>query len=151
GPLAERRGYDLILQAYAGLMSTTGEAGGPPVRTGYSVVDLFTGMLAYGAVTTALVQRERTGKGQYVESSLLESMVSVMSYHAVGYLATGKVPGRMGSAHPSLVPYQAFPTADGHLVIGCNNDPTWKRLCTALGLSRLADDPRFRTNGERVA
>jgi crotonobetainyl-CoA:carnitine CoA-transferase CaiB-like acyl-CoA transferase len=150
GPMAAQPGYDLIVQAYAGLMSTTGEPAGAPVRTGYSVVDLFTGLMAYAAIVTALQQRERTGRGQLVETSLLESTVALMSYHAVGHLATGQVPGRMGSAHPSLVPYQAFAASDGPFIVGCNNDRTWVRLCAALGREELAHDPRFATNGDRV-
>ena len=116
--MADRPGYDLIIQGYGGMMSTTGEPDGPPLRVGYSMVDLFTGMMAYGAVTTALLAREKTGKGQLVEASLLEGQVATMSYHATGYMASGRVPGRLGSAHPSLVPYQAFPSSDGHFILG---------------------------------
>ncbi len=150
GPLADKPGYDLIIQGYSGLMSTTGEPDGPPLRTGYSLVDLFTGMMAYGSIVTALYNREHTGKGQYVEASLLEGQVAVMSYHAVGYLATGRVPGRLGSGHPSLVPYQAFPSSDGFFIIGCGNDGLWRRLCPAIGREDLIDHPKFQTNTLRV-
>ncbi len=150
GPLADKPGYDLIIQGYSGLMSTTGEPDGPPLRTGYSLVDLFTGMMAYGSIVTALYNREHTGKGQYVEASLLEGQVAVMSYHAVGYLATGRVPGRLGSGHPSLVPYQAFPSSDGFFIIGCGNDGLWRRLCPAIGREDLVDHPKFQTNTLRV-
>ena len=150
GPLADKPGYDLIIQGYSGLMSTTGEPDGPPLRTGYSLVDLFTGMMAYGSIVTALYNREHTGKGQYVEASLLEGQVAVMSYHAVGYLATGRVPGRLGSGHPSLVPYQAFPSSDGFFIIGCGNDGLWRRLCPAIGREDLMDHPKFQTNTLRV-
>ncbi len=150
GPLSDRPGYDLIIQGYGGLMSTTGEAGGGPLRAGYSVVDIFTGMMAYGAITTALLARERSGEGQYLEASLLEGQVANMSYHAVAYLATGQVPVPMGSAHPSLAPYQCFPSADDYFIIGCANDGLWQRLCSAIGCDTLADDPRFRDNTSRV-
>ena len=150
GPKAALGGYDLIAQAYGGLMSVTGEAEGPPVRAGYSVIDVFTGMAAYGAIMTALIGRERTGLGQYVETSLLDSVVANMSYHAVGYLASGKVPGRLGTASPSLVPYQVFDASDVPFIVGCNNDEAFRRLCTALDRTELATDPRFVTNAERL-
>ena len=150
GPMAEKPGYDLIIQGYSGLMSTTGEPDGPPLRTGFSLVDLFAGMMAYGSVTTALLARERTGKGQYLEASLLDGQVATMSYHAVNYLATGQVPGRMGSGHPTLVPYQAFPSSDGYFLLGCGNDGLWRRLCPAIGLDDLPDNPSFRSNMDRV-
>ena len=150
GPMAERPGYDLIIQGYGGLMSTTGGADGQPVRTGYSLVDLFAGMMAYGSIMTALYARERTGVGQLVEASLLEGQIATMSYHAVGYLASGHVPGPMGSAHPSLVPYQAFPSLDGFFIVGCGNDGLWRRLCPSIGLDELTDDPKYRSNTDRV-
>ena len=150
GPMAHKPGYDLIIQAYSGIMSTTGEADGPPVRTGFSMVDLFTGMMAYGSILTALMAREKTGKGQFVEASLLEGQIATMSYHAVGYLASGLVPGRMGSAHPALCPYQAFPSSDGFFILGCANDGLWRRLCPAIGLEHLTEDPRFETNTDRA-
>ena len=150
GPMAEKPGYDLIIQGYSGLMSTTGEPDGPPLRTGFSLVDLFAGMMAYGSITTALLAREKTGKGQYLEASLLDGQVATLSYHAVNYLATGRVPGRMGSGHPTLVPYQAFPSSDGYFLLGCGNDGLWRRLCPAIGLASLPDNPSFRTNMDRV-
>ena len=151
GPMASRPGYDLIVQGYGGLMSTTGEPDGPPLRVGYSMVDIFTGMMAYGAIITALLARETTGKGQMVEASLLEGLVANMSYHATGYMASGRIPGRMGSAHPSLAPYQAFPSSDGHFILGCANDGLWQRLCPAIGRPDLLEDPRLKTNVGRVA
>ena len=150
GPMADRPGYDLIIQGYGGMMSTTGEPDGPPLRCGYSMVDLFAGMMAYGTIVTALMAREKSGNGQYVEASLLEGQVATMSYHAVSHMATGRIPGRLGSAHPSLVPYQAFPSADGHFILGCANDGLWRRLCPAIGLAEYADDPKYATNSERV-
>ena len=150
GPMAERPGYDLIIQGYGGLMSTTGGPDGEPVRTGYSLVDLFAGMMAYGSIMTALYARDRTGVGQLVEASLLEGQIATMSYHALGYLATGRVPRPMGSAHPSLVPYQAFPSLDGFFIVGCGNDGLWRRLCPSIGLDELTDDPKYRNNTDRV-
>ena len=150
GPLADRPGYDLIVQGYGGLMSTTGEPDGPPVRMGFSLVDLFAGMMAYGSILTALLAREKSGVGQFVEASLLEGQVATMSYHALAYLATGRDPGRMGSGHPSLVPYQAFPSADGYFILGCGNDGLWRRLCPAIGRQDLSDEPMFKTNTDRV-
>lgn len=150
GPKADLGGYDLIAQAYGALMSVTGEPGGPPVRAGYSVIDIFTGMAAYGAIMTALLQREKTGAGQYVETSLLDSVVAQMSYHAVAYLATGKVPGPLGTQSPSLVPYQLFEAADAQLIVGCNNDVAWQRLCVAIERPDLARDARFATNADRL-
>ena len=150
GPLADRPGYDLIVQGYGGLMSTTGEPDGAPVRMGFSLVDLFAGMMAYGSILTALLAREKSGVGQFVEASLLEGQVATMSYHALAYLASGRDPGRMGSGHPSLVPYQAFPSSDGYFILGCGNDGLWRRLCPAIGCEDLIDDPKFRTNTDRV-
>ena len=150
GPMADRPGYDLILQGYGGMMSVTGEAGGPPARCGYSIVDEFAGMMAYGAITTALIVRERSGKGQWVEASLLDGQVAAMSYHATGYLATGRIPARLGAAHHIIAPYQVFASSDGHFILGCANDGLWRRLCPAIGLPELTDDPRFKTNTDRV-
>ncbi len=150
GPLAELGGYDLIAQAYGGMMSVTGEPGGPPVRAGYSVIDYFAGMAAYGAILTALFARERTGTGQYVQTSLLDTVVAQMGYHAVNHLATGKVPGPLGTASPALVPYQLFEAADAKFIVGCNNDDAWRRLCTALLHEEWKTDPRFATNPERL-
>ena len=150
GPLADRPGYDLVMQGYCGLMSTTGEDGGPPIRAGFSLADLFAGMMAYGSIVTALFARDRTGEGQLVEASLLDGQVATLSYHATAYLATGRVPGRVGSAHPTLTPYQAFPTRDGHFILGCASDGQWKVLCPTIGREDLAVDPRFSTNAERL-
>ena len=150
GPLADLPGYDLIIQAYSGLMSTTGDADGAPVRTGFSLVDLFSGMMAYGSIVTALLVREKTGEGQYLEASLLDGQIAALSYHATAFFGTGQEPRRLGSAHPSLAPYQAFPSSDGYFILGCGNDGLWRRLCPAIGLERLLDDPRFRTNLDRV-
>jgi crotonobetainyl-CoA:carnitine CoA-transferase CaiB-like acyl-CoA transferase len=150
GPLRHKGGYDLMVQAYSGLMSTTGEPDRTPLRIGFSLVDITCGWVAYGGIMTALYQREKTGQGQYVESSLLEGMVSAASYHIVNYLGTGQVPGPMGQGHPSLAPYQMFPSKDGRVMLGAANDGLWNKFCETTGRTDLSDDPRFQTNLDRV-
>ncbi|PKB80889.1 MAG: formyl-CoA transferase [SAR202 cluster bacterium Io17-Chloro-G9] len=151
GPKAKLPGYDLIIQAYSGLMNLTGEPDGMPLRVGFSLVDLFTGMMAYGSILTALRHRDSTGQGQWIDTSLLDGQVATMSYHATGYLGTGVEPHRLGSGHPSLVPYQSFPASDGYFILACANDGLWERACRAIGRGDLLDDPRFKTNTDRVA
>ena len=151
GPMADMPGYDLIIQAYSGLMHLTGEPDRLPLRVGFSLVDLFAGMMAYGTVVTALRQRDHTGKGQWVEASLLDGQVAALSYHATRYLGTGEDPQRMGSGHPSLVPYQSFASSDGYFILGCANQSLWERMCRGIGREDLLEDPRFVTNTERVA
>ena len=151
GPLAEMPGYDLIIQAYSGLMHLTGDPDGLPLRVGFSLVDLFAGMMAYGSILTALRHRERTGQGQWVEAALLDGQVATLSYHATGYFGTGVEPQRMGSGHPSLVPYQSFESSDGYFIVGCANQGLWERLCRALDKPEFLADPRFATNTDRVA
>lgn len=151
GPDRDRAGVDLLMQAYGGLMSITGEEGRPPVRVGTSIVDLTAGANAVQAILAALYVRERTGRGQRVESSLLEGQVSWLTYHAVSYFGTGTVPGRLGSAHASLTPYGAYPTRDGFLVVAVASDALWRRFCGAIGRVDLADDVRFARNPDRCA
>ncbi|MBM3942421.1 MAG: CoA transferase [SAR202 cluster bacterium] len=151
GPMAEMPGYDLIIQGYSGLMSLTGEADGLPLRVGFSLVDLFTGMMAYGSIVTALYHRQQTGQGQWIDASLLDGQVAAMSYHATSYFATGRVPHRMGSGHPGLVPYQTFSASDGYFILGCANQGLWERMCRGIGHPELMADPRFKTNDDRVA
>jgi crotonobetainyl-CoA:carnitine CoA-transferase CaiB-like acyl-CoA transferase len=151
GPDRDRAGVDLLMQAYAGLMSITGEAGRPPVRVGTSVVDLTAGANAVQAILAALYVREKTGRGQLVESSLLEGQVSWMTYHAVSYFANHEVPERIGSSHASVAPYGAFPTREGFLVVAVASDALWRRFCSAIGHDELAQDPRFATNPSRCA
>jgi crotonobetainyl-CoA:carnitine CoA-transferase CaiB-like acyl-CoA transferase len=146
GPDKDRAGVDLLMQAYAGLMSITGEEGRPPVRVGTSVVDLTAGANAVQGILAALYVRERTGTGQRVESSLLEGQVAWLTYHAVSHFATGQVPGRLGSAHGSVAPYGAFATGDGFLVVAVVNDGLFKRFSQVLGREDLVEDPRFLTN-----
>ena len=150
GPMADMPGYDLLIQAYSGLMSLTGDPEGSPLRIGFSLVDLFTGMMAYGTILTALRQRDQTGKGQWVESALLDGQVAALSYHATGFMGTGVEPKRMGSGHPSLVPYQSFSASDGQFIIGCANQGLWERMCRAIGQDAMLDDPRYTTNTDRV-
>ncbi len=150
GPARERAGYDSILQGITGLMSITGEREGPPVKVGVALIDEITALYAHGAILAALLHRERTGQGQKVECSLLESGVAAMMNAATAYLVAGAVQGRWGSAHESLVPYQAFRARDGYLIIGAGNDRLWKAFCEVIGAPEWADDPRFDTNLKRV-
>lgn len=150
GPDKDRAGVDLLMQAYAGLMSITGEADGEPVRTGTSVVDLTTGANATQGILAALYVRERTGQGQRIDVSLLGSVVTWLSYHAVAYFASGQLPPRMGSRHPSVAPYGAFPTKDGYLVVAVALDSSWKRFCQALGRPDLIEHPRLAKNPGRI-
>ena len=150
GPYKDRAGYEALMQAFSGVMSLTGEPDGPPLRCGVSFLDLGTGMMAAYAVMNALFHRERAGQGQKVEVSLFETALSLMSYHAVGYLLTGNLPQRQGSGHPMIVPYQVFPTQDGEMFIVGSNQRLWIRLCQALGREDLLQDVRFDSNHERV-
>lgn len=149
GPDRDRAGVDLLMQAYGGLMSITGEQGRPPVRVGTSLVDLTAGANAVQGILAALYVRERTGIGQRVESSLLEGQVSWLTYHAVSYFATGDVPERLGSSHASVAPYGAFPTSDGFLLVAVASDALWRRFCDTIQRTDLVDDPRFSTNALR--
>jgi len=150
GPLKETPGYDPLIQAYTGLMSITGHPDGPPARAGASVVDLGTGILVALGVLTALRDRDRTGKGTHIEASLLDTSLGWMSYHLFGYLASGNVPGRMGSGIGMISPYEAFVTKDGELMIAGGNEAIFARLCQALELSDVTADPRFVDNPTRV-
>jgi crotonobetainyl-CoA:carnitine CoA-transferase CaiB-like acyl-CoA transferase len=150
GPYKDRAGYEALMQAFSGVMSITGEPDGPPLRCGVSFLDLGTGMMAAYGVMNALFHRERTGQGQKLEVSLFETALSLMSYHAVGYLLGGHVPQRQGSGHPMIVPYQVFQTQDGEIFIVGSNQRLWIRLCQALGREDLLQDARFGSNMERV-
>ena len=151
GPDRMKLGYDLLMQGATGLMSTTGEGGGAPVRAGVAVIDLATGSTACGAILAALYARVRTGQGQRIDCSLLGTGVAWMTYAAQSYFATGRQPAPSGSGHPNLVPYQAFQGSDGRwFLVAVGTDEQWRRFCRALDLSHGADE-RFATNAGRVA
>jgi crotonobetainyl-CoA:carnitine CoA-transferase CaiB-like acyl-CoA transferase len=145
GPYAHRAGYDYIIQGMAGLMSVTGETGRQPQKVGVAVTDIFTGLYAANAVLAALHLRRATGRGQHIDMSLMDSAVAIMANQAMNYLATGTAPGRLGNAHPNLVPYQVFDCADGWIIIATGNDAQYQRLCAILGR------PDYRTNAARIA
>jgi crotonobetainyl-CoA:carnitine CoA-transferase CaiB-like acyl-CoA transferase len=150
GPLAEKRGYDLMVQAFAGVMSTTGIVGGSPVRCGVSFIDMSTGLSAYGGIVTALLARERSGCGTWVRGSLMETAVALLGYHAVAWMQAGVLPTPQGSGSWHLVPYQAFRCADGYMLAGAPNDAAWARFCDALEWAELAQDARFASGASRV-
>lgn len=150
GPLADDPGYDPLMQARSGLMAVTGEPDGEPVRVGTSIVDLGTGMWTAIAVMGALTERERSGRGCHVTTSLLDTALAWMSYHMTSFLATGTPPARMGTGLAMIAPYQGFPCADGAVMIAAGNDAIFRRLCDALELD-LAEDPAFGSNASRVA
>ena len=149
GPLSNRAGYDAIAQAMSGAMSITGEQEGEPVRFGVAGADLAAGMWMTIGVLAALHTRASTGVGQQVDISLLDGEVAWMTYVAQNYFATGNTPGRYGSAHPNIVPYQSFPTSDGNIMVAVGNDSLWRRFAAAVGLDDLADDPALATNPDR--
>lgn len=154
GPYRERSGYDLLVQAMGGLMSITGapdEDGGEPVKAGVALTDILTGLYATVGCLAALREREQTGQGRHIDLSLMDVQVATLANQAMNYLVGGQVPGRMGSAHPNIVPYQAFATADEHMVICVGNDEQFQRLCAAIGRKEIADNPAYRHNADRVA
>jgi formyl-CoA transferase/CoA:oxalate CoA-transferase len=150
GPYRDRIGYDLIAFAMSGIMATTGEKGRPPIRMSVPVADIAAGHYASTAILAALSRRLVTGRGDYIDLSLHDSIVSWLTYLASYYFATGKEPQRLGSAHPSIVPYQAFRCKDKDLVLAIGNDHQWRDFCRATGLERLLADTRFSTNPSRV-
>jgi formyl-CoA transferase len=150
GPDRDLPGYDFIVQARGGLMSITGPEAGPPSKVGVAIVDLTTGMMAANAILAALYARERTGSGQHIDISLLETQVAWLANVGTAALLTGKDPARHGNAHPTIVPYQIFDAQDGAVAIGVGNDGQWRRLCDALGATDLRDDVRFAGNADRV-
>jgi crotonobetainyl-CoA:carnitine CoA-transferase CaiB-like acyl-CoA transferase len=154
GPMRGRGGYDLLIQAMGGLMSITGlpddQPGGGPVKVGVAVADVFTGLYATIAIQAALAHRQATGRGQHIDMALFDTQAAVLANQAMNTLLSGVSPGRMGSAHPNVVPYQAFATATGHIVLAIGNDTQFQRFCAVAGVPELADDPRFATNQARV-
>ncbi|MDC7746497.1 CaiB/BaiF CoA transferase family protein [Rhizobium binxianense] len=150
GPRAQQPGYDFLIQGMCGIMDLTGEPDGEPQKVGVAWIDVFTGLYGVIGIQAALAERERSGLGQQVDLALFDVGVAVLANQAMNYLAGGKVPRRMGNAHPNIVPYQVFPAADGHLIIACGNDRQFQGLCGLLGLDGVADDPAFATNPARV-
>jgi formyl-CoA transferase len=150
GPMSNWPGYDLIVQAWGGLMSITGTPDGEPVKVGVAIIDLVAGLMLGKAITAALFAREKIGIGQRIDTSLLEAEVASLINVGSNYLVGGKVPTRWGNAHPNIVPYQNFQTADGYLVIGVASEVIWKRFCEAIGQRDLTNDPRFADNSARV-
>ncbi len=154
GPYRERPGYDFMIQGMGGLMSITGERddlpGGGPQRVGVPIVDIMTGMYATIAVCAALANSERTGKGQHLDLALLDTQVAFLANQGMNYLATGDAPGRLGNAHPNIVPYQTFKTKDGDIILACGNDNLFNKFCEVADCKHLVQDARFVTNGKRV-
>lgn len=152
GPYKDWPAYDIVIQGMGGLMGITGEPDRPPVRIGVAISDLGAGMYAAIAILAAMAGRQRTGRGQLVDISLLDSTVSLMTYMAAYFFATGQSPKRMGSAHPTIVPYQCFKTKDGEFItIAIGNDKLFRTFSKTIGLENLADDPKFSSNAQRIA
>jgi crotonobetainyl-CoA:carnitine CoA-transferase CaiB-like acyl-CoA transferase len=155
GPYAKRAGYDFMIQGLGGLMSLTGkpdgEDGAGPMKVGVALTDILTGLYATVGVLAALNQREQSGLGQHIDVALLDVQVACLANQAMNYLNTGVSPKRLGNAHPNIVPYQDFPSADGNFIIAVGNDGQFRKLCEVAGLTALADDPRFASNKARVA
>ncbi|MCS6827552.1 MAG: CoA transferase [Caldilinea sp.] len=150
GPYKDRAGYDFIIQAEGGVMSITGPEEGEPYKVGVAIADITAGLFAATAILTALHERERSGKGQAIDVALLDAQIAWLANVAQNYLATGEPPKRYGNAHPSIVPYETFPTADGRIAVGVGNDVQFRKLCEAAGRPELAEDTRFCTNRARV-
>jgi crotonobetainyl-CoA:carnitine CoA-transferase CaiB-like acyl-CoA transferase len=150
GPLANRAGYDVMIQGMAGVMSITGEKNGEPMKMGVAFSDIFAGLHAVIGIVTALYHRERTGAGQYIDISLLDSQVAVLANQALNYLIGGTVPGRLGNAHPNIVPYQTFETADGHIIMAVGTDRQFSEFCAIIGAPQLAAHEKFMNNRGRV-
>ncbi len=150
GPNASRAGYDLMAQGIGGFMALTGTADGEPTRAGVPVSDIFTGVYSVIGILAALQRRERTGKGGYVDTALVNSTVGVLANQAMNYLASGVAPKRIGNAHPNIVPYQVFPAADGHIIIATGNNSQYGKLVTVLGEPELAKNPEYLVNKDRL-
>ena len=150
GPKAKRPGYDFMAQGLGGIMSITGPPGGEPHRVGIPIADLTAGLWAAISINAALRHREVTGEGQHLDISLLDTQVSLLSIQGLNYLTSGEVPGLLGNAHPNIVPYQVFPTADGNIIVAVGNDDQFKRYCEFAGVPELINDERFVTNKARV-
>jgi crotonobetainyl-CoA:carnitine CoA-transferase CaiB-like acyl-CoA transferase len=150
GPYAKRAGYDLMAQGMGGFMDLTGMPDGPPTRVGVAISDVFTGCYSVIGILSALHARETTGKGGYVDTALVDSTVGVLANQALNYLVSGETPKRIGNSHPNIVPYQEFPTADGHIIIATGNDNQYVKLCNVLGAPELAAEPTYKDNIGRL-
>ena len=150
GPYSKRAGYDLMAQGMGGMMDMTGMPDGPPTRVGVAVADIFTGVYSVVGILAALAQREKTGKGGYVDTALVDSTVGVLANMGLNYLVSEKIPHRLGNAHANVVPYQEFPVADGHVIVATGNDRQYADFCKVLGAPELATDPLFQKNSDRI-
>jgi crotonobetainyl-CoA:carnitine CoA-transferase CaiB-like acyl-CoA transferase len=150
GPYASRAGYDLMAQGIGGIMDLTGTPDGEPQRAGVPVADIFTGIYSVVGVLAALIERGRTGRGCQVDTALVDSQIGVLANQALNYLVSGKVPKRIGNAHPNIVPYQVFPVADGHIIIATGNDSQFAKLCGVLGEPGISGEPNYRANSDRL-
>jgi crotonobetainyl-CoA:carnitine CoA-transferase CaiB-like acyl-CoA transferase len=150
GPYADRPGYDFVAQAMGGMMSITGEPDGPPIKPGVALADVTTGMYATVSIMMALRHAERTGQGQHIDCCLLDTQISLLANQALSYLVGGKSPGRLGNAHPTVVPCRVFDAKDGPIVVAVGNNGQFSALCKTLGVPELAGDPRFANNSDRV-
>jgi crotonobetainyl-CoA:carnitine CoA-transferase CaiB-like acyl-CoA transferase len=150
GPKADQPGYDFMAQGMGGVMSVTGPIGGEPHRVGVPIADLTAGLWAALSINAALRHREVTGQGQYIDVSLLDTQVATLSIQGMNYLTSGEVPGLLGNAHPNIVPYAVFPTADGNIIIAVGNDEQFKRFCEFAGIPDVATDERYARNEARV-
>ena len=150
GPYAERAGYDFLIQGMAGPMSVTGDASGQPTKAGYATADIFTGMYATVGILAALRKRDQTGEGASLDLALMDTQVAVMGNQAMNYLVSGTPPGRLGNAHPNIVPYEVFAVADGHIIIASGNDGQYRKLCEALGEPALGVHEDYATNTDRI-
>jgi crotonobetainyl-CoA:carnitine CoA-transferase CaiB-like acyl-CoA transferase len=150
GPYASRAGYDLMAQGMGGIMDLTGTPDGEPQRAGVPVADIFTGIYSVVGVLAALIERGRTGRGCQVDTALVDSQIGVLANQALNYLVSGKVPKRIGNAHPNIVPYQVFPVADGHIIIATGNDSQFAKLCGVLGEPGISGEPNYRANSDRL-
>lgn len=151
GPYAERAGYDFMIQGMGGIMDLTGEPDREPQKIGVAFADIFTGLYSVIAIQSALIMRERTGKGQHIDMALFDCMSAVLANQGMNYLASGISPKRMGNAHPNIAPYQTLPVSDGYFIIACGNDGQFAKLTALLGIGEIASDTRFLTNALRVA
>jgi crotonobetainyl-CoA:carnitine CoA-transferase CaiB-like acyl-CoA transferase len=150
GPYALRAGYDLMAQGMGGIMDLTGTPDGEPQRAGVPVADIFTGIYSVVGILAALIERGRTGRGCQVDTALVDSQIGVLANQALNYLVSGKVPKRIGNAHPNIVPYQVFPVADGHIIIATGNDSQFAKLCGVLGEPDISGEPNYRANSDRL-